>query len=390
MARAKSLALLAASALASTAPSPAAYDVSWSTPSPPSADHFADGMPLGNGATVALVWANVTAGGVSFYVRHPHAQHTDSQPFTIARVTAALAPNPFASGAYFNQTHHLEDGSVTILAGGADAATYAVALRVYVDANSDTVVVTAAARDGATPYALAVRVDSARPAAPLTYTLPFQCFASTSRPDVAGRLAAAPAPPGAIALRHENCVACGDPDLWGYSVAQQLAGVLPAPLPPSPLDGRVFGVGVFGAAGGAAGAPLVPNADGTALASAAPAAAFTVLVCVRVEDVAAPADWLAGLAAQMARAAAAPEAARRAASDAWWAAFWGRSWVTLPGDASAVAPQYARTRFIQAAQSRNVRVPIKFNGQLYMTAAGARGPLDVDARDWGADNWCAF
>ena len=219
----RAAALLGCFALAAAAPSPAVYDVSWSAPSPPSAGHYADGMPLGNGAAVILVWANVTAGGLSFYVRHPHAQHTDSQPFTIARVTAALTPNPFAAGPYYNQTHHLEDGSVTILAGGADLATHAVAMRVYVDANSDTVVVTAAARDGATPYALAVRVDSVRPLSTLLrYTLPFQCFASTSRPDVAGRVTVAPAPPGAIALRHENCVACGDPALWAYSIAQQL------------------------------------------------------------------------------------------------------------------------------------------------------------------------
>ncbi len=388
------LLLLAGGALAAAPPAPdvAAYDVAWSSPSAArDGGPFEDGMPLGNGATVVLAWANTTAGGLSFYVRHPHAQHTDSTDFTLARVTVALVPNPFLGSSYFNQTHHLEDGSVTVLAGGSGFSAPAAVLRIFVDALSDTVVVTAAAGDGATPFALAVLVDSVRPA-PGNYSQPFYCFRSSFRPDVAGPLDAG-APPGSVALRHENCVACGDPDLFAFSVQQQgLAPALPSPLPRSPLDGRVFGVGAFGGAGAdGRGAPLARNAAGTALASAAPAPAFVLTLCVRVADEA-PAQWEAGLAAQLVAAAAAAPAARAAASAAWWAAFWGRSWVALPGlpagsNASQVAPQYARTRFIQAAQSRNVKVPIKFNGMLYTTAGGEKGPLDVDARDWGPDNW---
>ena len=124
------------------APDVSAYDVSWTTPSEHvPGGHYTDGMPLGNGATVVLAWANTTAGGLSFYVRHPHAQHTDSTDFTLSRVTVGLSPNPFLTTSYFNQTHHLEDGSITILAGGSGISSPAAVLRIYVDANSDTVIV---------------------------------------------------------------------------------------------------------------------------------------------------------------------------------------------------------------------------------------------------------
>jgi len=387
--------LLCFAAAAFALPPPAApdvslYDVSWDSPSAHRpGGPYADGMPLGNGATVALAWANTTAGGLSFYVRHPHAQHTDSTGFTLARVTVGLTPNPFLTSPYFNQTHHLEDGSITILAGGGGFSSPAAVLRIFVDAHTDTIVVSAAAGDGATPYSLTALVDTVRPTSE-NYTQEFYCFQSFYRPDVAAPLDQG-APQGSISLRHENCIACGDPDLWAFSVAQQgLAPALPSPLPASPLDGRVFGVGVFGAAGAdGSGAPLARNAAGTALASTAPSPAFAVHLCVRVGSETPP-QWEEGLAAQLRAAAKVSPSARAAASAAWWAAFWGRSWVTLPGapagsNASQVAPQYARTRFIQAAQSRGVQVPIKFNGMLFTTAGGTKGPLDVDARDWGPD-----
>ena len=362
---------------ASTVSSPAAYDVSWSSPSNFSETHYTDGMPLGNGAVVVLAWANVTAGGLSFYVRHPHALHTDSQPFTLARVSINLSPNPFVIGAgYFNQTHHLSDGSMNIFAGGDDYASHAVALRIYVDANSDTIVVTVTSAT-VTPYSLAARIDSVRPMdAVLKYNQPFQCFETTSRPDVVGN-----PNDDSITLRHENCVSCGDTDLWSFSIAQQgLGAALPSPLPPSLLDGRVFGIGLFGDG-------LIPTANGTALASVTPATAFTILVSVRVENVATPSDWENSLATQVAEAKAMPPTLRAAASDAWWISFWNRSWISLPSDSSALAAQYARTRFIQAAQSRGTVQPIKFNGMLYNTASGSEGPINVDARDWGGDQW---
>ncbi len=60
------------------------------------------------------------------------------------------------------------------------------------------------------------------------------------------------------------------------------------------------------------------------------------------------------------------------------------------GNANVVAAQYARTRFLQAAQSIGHDVPIKFNGMLYTNMAGTNGDPDslsnVDGRQWGPDH----
>ena len=45
---------------------------------------------------------------------------------------------------------------------------------------------------------------------------------------------------------------------------------------------------------------------------------------------------------------------------------------------SVLAAQYARTRFVQAVQSRGVDVVIKFNGLLFTSMVGENGPKDVD------------
>ena len=52
-----SWALLTFSSAAPVPTSQSAFDVSWTAPSATAA-HFADGQPLGNGATVVLAWAD--------------------------------------------------------------------------------------------------------------------------------------------------------------------------------------------------------------------------------------------------------------------------------------------------------------------------------------------
>ena len=63
----------------------------------------------------------------------------------------------------------------------------------------------------------------------------------------------------------------------------------------------------------------------------------------------------------------------------------------VPGP-SALAERFAQTRFMFAAQSRGVRKPIKFNGQLFMTQAVVNltatfnDQAYVDWRCWGQDH----
>ena len=107
------------------------------SPTPFDGNFYADGMPTGNGITVVLAWGNSTSGGLDFYVRSPLAMHTDSQLFTLAKVSVALTPNPFGNSTYWNQTHHLEDGSITVSGGGSGGLADAAAnISLTVDANA--------------------------------------------------------------------------------------------------------------------------------------------------------------------------------------------------------------------------------------------------------------
>ena len=120
-------------------------------------------MPSGNGVVQVLAWGNTTIGGLSFYVRSPLAMHTDSALYTIGRIDVSVSPNPLINtSAYVNQTHNLEDGSVTLLAGGSDFNSHTLSVSLYTDANSPTVMVAVSA---ASPVSIRVDVISVRPEA---------------------------------------------------------------------------------------------------------------------------------------------------------------------------------------------------------------------------------
>ena len=174
------------------------YSVEWTSLTPFSGSQYSDAMPGGNGRVQTLSWGNATNGGLSFYLRSPLAQHTDSMLYTIALIEMAISPNPLsAPGAYVNQTLNLEDGSVTLLAGGSSFADYTLNMTLYVDANSDTVVVFVAS---VAPVNLTVSMLSVRPS-PTSYQLPFVCNTSSSSADVIVPNFAAG---GGVALYHLN------------------------------------------------------------------------------------------------------------------------------------------------------------------------------------------
>jgi hypothetical protein len=138
--------LLALSALLCLASGPSAYDVTWTTPTPFDGRFYVDGMPAGNGNTVVLAWGDPSSGGLTFYVRSPNAMHTDATLFTLARISVSLSPNPFSNvstGGYWNQTHHLQDGSISVAGGGGGTwASAAAVLTLVVDANAQVRAVT--------------------------------------------------------------------------------------------------------------------------------------------------------------------------------------------------------------------------------------------------------
>jgi hypothetical protein len=145
----------------------------------------ATAMPIGNGRLTALAWANVSAGGLGLMVGHQNAMSSATELFKLGLVHVALSPNPYQSGAYFNQTLDLDSASVLIYAGGTSLADYAVSMRVWADANADGLYIDIASGDGLTTYALAATIESLRPSTNYSYSLGFSsCSPWNAQPDV--------------------------------------------------------------------------------------------------------------------------------------------------------------------------------------------------------------
>ena len=53
-------------------------------------------------------------------------------------MTIALSPNPFQTGTYFNQTLDVASATLFVYAGGTNRSSAAATLRVWIDANHDT------------------------------------------------------------------------------------------------------------------------------------------------------------------------------------------------------------------------------------------------------------
>lgn len=103
--------------------------------------------------------------------------HTDSALYTIARIDVSVSPNPLAdTSAYVNQTHNLEDGSITLLAGGQDFASHTLEVSLYTDANSPTVMVSVSSAE---PVSVGVDIVSVRPSTTAYQNVRRACCART-------------------------------------------------------------------------------------------------------------------------------------------------------------------------------------------------------------------
>ena len=167
-------AIVLASAAAALAAAQAQYSVDFSSPSSgPGKTQggkatYQDAMPLGNGALTALAWANATAGGAGLMLGHQNAMSSHTELFKLALVQITVTPNPFAAGAYFNQTLRLDTATVMIYMGGTGPADASALISVYADANSDALLVDISSPAGGA-FSVTATVTSVRPSTPFTY-----------------------------------------------------------------------------------------------------------------------------------------------------------------------------------------------------------------------------
>ncbi len=331
---------LAFGAIAS-AVTPAAPELTWTTPGKDSQDS----MPLGNGDLGLNIWTEPD-GAVLFYIGKTDAwsEAQNSELVKLARVRVTLTPNPFAGATDFRQTLRAESGELTVSGGGAT-------LRLWVDANANLIRGELAS---ASPVALAVSLDPWRtePKGKVT--------ADVLVPDEPAQL------------------------VWYHRNARQ--GVQPQ------LADRTFGGAIWGEG--------LARVDLRTLRSAAPALRQAFTVAAHTEPGGPLENWTAALARLVASARSAEPAAAWRAHAAWWSAFWARSYIRVSGDADAarVTDGYAWQRFITACSGRGA-YPIKFNGSIFVTdnpgnTRREKGnpqpipdPFTADQRSWGGRYW---
>jgi hypothetical protein len=377
---------LAALALASAARAfaePAAhwtapYNVVWNTPS----RDAAGSMPLGNGEVGINLWVE-ESGEVVFYISRSDSLSEVSRLLKVGRVRVALSPNPLAAGAPFRQELRLAEGVCEITMGQGERK---AALRVFVDAAEPVVhclgestfpmSVKATAECWRT-QARAVGKGEEEGSAWTLHGAPFNLVESA---DVFPS-----ATPDAVAWYHRNEEA---PAFRSTLEVQALEAA--ADQARDPLLGRTFGGWMTG--------PAFKAVEGHAIQSVAPARSFAFRVAAPCAQAPTAGAWIEKARQLAARTAGGGAALRR--TDAWWRAYWERSWVIVEGNhdgkvvagragegGSAITRGYTLQRYVQACGGRGT-YPVKFNGGIFTVEPKAMGkPFNADFRAWGDCYW---
>ncbi len=331
-------------------------------------------MPLGNGNLAANVWVEEASGDLLFYLAGSDVFDQNSQPVKISRVRLRFSPPLWSAGVRsFSQNLDVASGTIWIrtASGGRE---YSVAI--WVDANSPAIRVQA--RVNASTFGLTAQLEIYRTQVQKTALGRGFCNQYNDIPDIL-------VPPdtnasASVTWYHRNDYAVANPSGSSYyEWALRQAGLAPDAFP-DPYVNLTFG-GVRRSAGGD---PLHQLNDsslhGDGLRST------DLVASIHVSQAPTARAWLE--AARAADAATLPSAAARAAHEKFWAQFWRRSFINLPNPANdsaqaIVERQAVWARFLDAADGRNSRAPIKFNGQAFTVDEG-KGP---DYRDWGACYW---
>jgi hypothetical protein len=311
------LALALAGIVAAADDAPAGLDVANVVFATPSAD-ASGAVPIGNGEAGACAWIE-PSGDLVLYLVRPDSFSEASRLLKLGKVRIALSPAPLAAGAPFRQELKLRQGRLEADLGGTH-------LEVFVEPDRPIIRVTA---HSAAPVTARVSDEGWRgerrvlKGAELIWTM-HDAPASVEVAESADvRLGAAQAP-GALAWYHRN-----EDSVVPLTLRLQSCAQLPGAF--DPLIHRTFGAWIDGPG-------LVRGGDGE-LVGAAPSTdldvriACPLLVAERAED------WVAA-ARDLARAAPLPAPAR-ARAEAWWRAFWARSWILVSGEAAHSVPANA-------------------------------------------------
>ncbi len=301
-----------------------AFNVVWDSPSQ---DHHGS-MPLGNGDIALNAWMT-REGDLQFYISKPDAWDDNARLVKVGKVRVHFEPNPITAGHAFRQELKLNDGCLEIKIG-ADPATPnaqpSATIRLWVDANHPVIYVTA---DSATPIEATASVELWRTNRQALSEL--QVSDVMMNPKAADkREAPTIIEPDTVLTRqrdrigwfHDNIKSVGPrimAEVQGLTGFQQ----------PDPLLHRIFGAVVTAANGKRLDDWHLRSPRGTTHR-------FSIYVLTRQS--ATPEQWLADMDDTIRRVEAQDFAGRRAAHDAWWHAFWNRSWIRASASTNAEPP----------------------------------------------------
>jgi alpha-L-fucosidase 2 len=330
-----------------------------------------DSMPLGNGDIGLNVWTEQN-GDIVFLVGKDDAWSENGELLKPGRVRIKLDPNPF-TGSGFSQVLKLETGEIVLTAG-------TTTVRIWVDANhpvahveihSDQLLQMQAALEVWRTQAHAYNPNGENGALGELRGCPFPV---TIDPDTI-------LPPwnNGVGVCHFNTRS-----IYPMVLQQEHLDSL-ADKYPDPLLHSCTGLVMTG--------PALKVEDSTHLSGADSNLRLDVYALTQKVD--GPPQWSAAIGKIIAQVSAVPLEAARTAHQAWWDAFWNRSWLHVEGtpDAEKVSQGYAMQRYFDACAGRGAQ-PIKYNGSIFTVGHDETDPAkldggqhDADFRQWGSCFW---
>jgi alpha-L-fucosidase 2 len=343
------------------------YNEVWTSPS----TNSAGSMPLGNGDITANVWVE-KGGDLLMYIGKSDCWSEGTRLLKLGRTRIHFSPNPFAAGMPFSQTLNFYQGEIGIAAGPIGSQ---VNVRIWIDANSPVIRVEAG---GDQAFVMTCSNEVWRSS---RYTLPSasDSLADSFRGVVAGTTNGFPPSESAdvvlslfdrLVWYHRNTNSLFQTILnW-----ENLAGF--QANHPDPYLNLTFGATMKGSG--------LSKINDYALQSSS-TTNVSLSICCYTAQTGTAAEWQEQMSNVVAQVDATGLELARTNHDAWWDAFWNRSWIFVSGDASAtnVTRGYLEQRFMEACQGRG-KYPMKFNGGTFTFDYSGR---NGDYRKWGPAYW---
>lgn len=257
-------------------------------------------MPIGNGEVVLNVWVEANSGDLLFTIARTDALSEISRILKLGRIRVHFSPTPLL-GSDFRQRLALRDGAIDLSGGGAK-------LRLFVDSDADVVHVTG----GFTK--------------PTQVQTTVECWRNESRalPKAEERSAwsvhDAPFPlveSADVFLHGRRSPTAGSPVIWYHRNETSVVPALWANQSLTGLPGRYD--------------PLLHRTFGGMAVQTQKGGAFDLTVATASAQTKTVADWVGRVRRELAKS---PSETARVRTQAWWRAFWDRSWVFVDGDRS--------------------------------------------------------